>query len=151
MVRCWFFVLCLIAVAPRAAFAGSLSTEGLVSDGIVLPGHPYVDNFDNDFLTSTASFDCSASSGTSPAFCFQSSPALLTAVPVGDNTVLLASGTDISGGETFSSDNSFAAENPDRAGMSSDLATVVPEPGSILLMGTGVLAIAATVRRKRKP
>jgi PEP-CTERM motif len=149
MVRWCFVVLCAVAVAPGIAFAGSIFSDGLGSEGFVPADHPYVDSFDTNLLSSTASFNCTTSSGTIPAFCFESSPALLTAVPIGEDTILLPAGSDF-GATAFSADNSFAAENPDRAGMSSDLASVVPEPASIVLMGTGVLAIAGIVRRKRK-
>jgi hypothetical protein len=58
----------------------------------------------------------------------------------------------LTGSDPFSINSSFAGAEPSRASFSSDVPTVVPEPGSLILLGTGILGIAAVLRiRRRRP
>jgi hypothetical protein len=58
----------------------------------------------------------------------------------------------LTGSDPFSINSSFAGAEPRRASFSSDVPTVVPEPGSLILLGTGILGIAAVLRiRRRRP
>jgi len=146
MSRWLLFALCLIAVAPGGAFASSTSASSPALDEVAFIDPPPTGGLQQDLLTTTATFDC-VSGGA--LFCDQSGAAIVTTVSVGENTVATV-GNDLPSGEPFSSDNSFAMDTPGRASMSTDLASVVPEPSSILLLGTGVLAIVWIIRRKRK-
>jgi hypothetical protein len=186
------FLLCLIALAPGAAFAGVIPSSGPETGGAVNPGQPFASNFDNDIfeanwglpglsasrpapngptIGSFQNFEgnvfedrtrailgqagsCVSGAAGSTAFCALSYASPRSAGPIGDSILLLTppSGDYLTGSDPFSINSSFAGAEPRRASFSSDVPTVVPEPGSLILLGTGILGIAAVLRiRRRRP
>ena len=177
MVRSWCFLICLIALAPGAAFAGSIPGSGFAAGGTMLADQSFAYNLDHDafepdaglpglstgaailnsqIIPSFQSFDgnlflaspsdilgqgdgCSSSTAAGTPFCPQ------PVVRIGDNTVAFttASVGYLTDEDPFGMNGTFAGGEPSRASLSSDVPSVVPEPGSVILFGTGILAIAA--------
>ncbi len=71
---------------------------------------------------------------------------------IGDNAVLFSMASDGNPANPFAvNDTSFAGAEPSQATLSSDIPSVVPEPGSLILLGTGIVGIAGLLRiRKRR-
>ena len=77
--------------------------------------------------------------------CAQPFTAPWVATLIGDNTILFTAspGNDLTAGDPFFLNIFFEGGDPNGASFSGSYNTPAPEPGSLSLMGSGVLGIAA--------
>lgn len=141
------------------AFAPDLRIPGLggstaAGNGLAIGSS---ENFGPDVVIDPAmvavgqSLGCLSGAAEDTAFCAQPYWSPNATVRVGDKTVLLTtpSGDYLADGDPFSANNTFAGAEAIRATLSSDVPTVVPEPSSMILLGTGIVGIAAIFRARK--
>jgi hypothetical protein len=179
MVRSFCFLMYITALAPGAVFAGSIPASGFETGAAAaqpfaynldhnafepdsgLPGASSGTAFaDTSIIRSSETFGGNVFLGPTGDLLGQtggcgSGAATFCAQPtlrIGDNNALLfttGSGDYLTDSDPFAVNPTFAGAEPSRASLSSDAPSVVPEPGSIILFGTGIVGIVA-IRRTRK-
>ncbi len=177
MVRSLCWLMCVITLVPGATFAGSIPASGFEAGAAVPTTQPFAYNLDNyafepdsglpgvsagtafadtSVIRSSETFDGNVlgdllgqtggcGSGAA-AFCAQ--PTLR----IGENKPVLfatSSADYVIDSDPFAINPTFAGAEPSRASLSSDAPSVVPEPGSMILFGTGIVSLLA-IRRTRK-
>ena len=179
MVRGACCLLCVIALTPGAALAANTPLASFDAGATSFTAQPFATNLDNDpSEPGFGSARLSAGSAilndpTLHAFdtfelqelvnptgdliglnggCDRGDTGCIQPVlRIGDSPVLFAMASDGSVANPFAvNDTSFAGAEPNQATLSSDIPSVVPEPGSLILLGTGVLGIAALPRFRKR-
>jgi hypothetical protein len=181
MVRSFCLLMCVMALAPGAAFAGSIPTSGFEAGAAAPTGQPFAYNLDNNafepdsalpgassgmafagtsVIRNSENFDGNVFVGSAGELLGQnascgSGAAAFCAQPtlrIGENKPVLfatSSADYVTDGDPFAVNPTFAGAEPSRASLSSDAPSVVPEPGSMILFGSGIVSLLA-IRRTRK-
>jgi hypothetical protein len=134
--------------------ASDVSFGGDISNG---PSARSFKNFDGNVLVDPTrallgqNNGCVSAFPGGAAFCSQPYLSGSGAVRMGDTVVVLpaASGDYLTDSDPFAVKNTFAGAEPIRASFSSDVPTVVPEPSTLILFGTGIPGIAALLRTRK--
>jgi hypothetical protein len=95
--------------------------------------------------------DCVGGAAGGTAFCAQPYTSPWIATLIGTNTIMFTAtpGNFLTTGDPFFVNIFFSGGNPSGAAFSGSFTTVVPEPSSILLFGSGILGVTAILRRRK--